>query len=140
MRARLREARFVEDQDAGPLGTYRPKPTPDRFGIPRRMRDEVLERLIRRRLADTRQHRRHRLADAVAQQAVDILPQRYVLRPVAEAVLELIQPPCQSPQQRGRVPIEHRTAAYAKERICTMPSKVITRRFLREPGEVTKSY
>ena len=140
MRARLRKTGFVEDQHPGALGRHAPQSSPQGLGLPRRMRDEMLKGLIRRRVADAFEHRRHRLARAVAQQAIDILPQRHVLGAMAEAVLELIQPPRQSPQQRRRVPIEHRTAAYAKGRICTMPSKVITRGFFRESDEVTKSY
>ena len=93
-------------------GSHRPQPAPHDLGVPRRMRDEVLKRLIRRRLADAREHRRHRLARAVAQQPVDVLAQRHVLRAMTEAVLELIQPPRQPSQQRPRVPIEHCGAAY----------------------------
>ena len=121
-------------------GVTRPQPPPDHLGLPRRMRDEVLKGLIRRRLADPLEHRRHRLARAVAQQAIDILPQRHVLRAMAEAVLELIQPPRQSSQQRPRVPIEHWAAAYRTRENCTMSSIVITRGFPRESDEVTKSY
>ena len=71
---------------------------------------------------------------------VDILAQRHVLRAMAEAVLELIQPPRQSSQQRPRVPIEHCGAAYRNQRNCTMSSILITRGFLRESDDVTKSY
>ncbi len=110
--ARLRKARLVEDQNAGARRRHRPQPLPQDLGVPRGMRDEVLEGLIGRRLADPRQHRRHRLARTVAQQAVDVLPQRHVLRPMTEAVLELIQPARQATQQRPGVPIEHGTAAY----------------------------
>ena len=97
------------------------QPLPHDLGLPRGMRDEVLEGLIGRRLADPRQHRRHRLARAVAQQAVDVLPQRHVLRPMTEAVLELIQPARQATQQRPRVPIEHWTAAYRTRATSTRP-------------------
>ena len=140
MRTRFGEARFVEDQNAGALGQSRPQPTPDRLGVPRRVRDEVLKRLIGRRLADARQHRGHRLAGAVAQQPVDILAQRHVLRAMTEAVLELIQPSRQSAQQRPRVPIEHCGAAYRQSVNRTMSSIQITHRFLRESDDVTKSY
>ena len=120
-------------------GSHGPQTTPDGLGIPRRVRDEMLERLVRRRLADARQHRRHRLARAVAQQPVDVLAQRHVLRPVTETVLELIEPPRQPTQQRPRVPIEHARAAYRNQRKRTMSSIPITREFLRESDEVTKS-
>jgi glucose/arabinose dehydrogenase len=65
---------------------------PQDLGLPRGMGDEVLEGLIGGRLADPLEHRRHRLARAVAQQPVDVLAQRHVLRAMTEAVLELIQP------------------------------------------------
>src|SRR4029453_17582231 len=108
--------------------------------VPRRVRDEVLKGLIRRRLADPLEHRRPRLARAVAQQAVDILSQRHMLRAMAEAVLELIHPARQASQQCGRVLIEHCAAAYVKRKICTMPSKVITRTFTKQFNDLTKSY
>ena len=73
-------------------GMTAPQTPPHDLGIPRRMRDEVLERLVRRRLADPLEHRRHRLARAVAQQPVDILAQRHVLRAMAEAVQGLFRP------------------------------------------------
>ena len=118
-------------------GRHRPQSPPHDLGLPRRMRDEVLEGLIRRRLADPRQHRRHRLARAVAQQAVDVLPQRHVLRPMTEAVLELIQPARQATQQRPRVPIEHRAAAYRNRANSTMSSIVITRQIRNVSDDLT---
>ena len=140
MRARFRKARFVEDQDARALGQHRPQPTPHDLGVPRRVRDEMLEGLVRRRFADARQHRRHRLARAVAQQPVDILAQGHVLGAMPEALLEVIQPMRQASQQRPRVPIEHRVAAYRQSPKGTMSSIQITRGFLPESCEVTKSY
>jgi hypothetical protein len=104
------------------------------------MRNEVLERLVRGRLAHARQHRGHRFARTVAQQAVDVLPQRHVLGAMTEAVFELIQPSRQPSQQRPRVAIEHRAAAYRTSRIRTMSSIAITRGFLRESHDLTKSY
>jgi hypothetical protein len=56
------------------------------------MRDEVLQRLIRARIAEPRPHRFHRLAATVAQQALDIPTQRPALRAMAEAVFEQLQP------------------------------------------------
>ena len=140
MGTRLGETRFVENQDARALGQARPQPAPHHFGVPRRVRDEMLKRLIRRRLADAGEHRRHRLARTVAQQPVDVLAQRHVLRAMTEAVLELIQPPRQSSQQRPRVPVEHCGAAYSYSRNRTMSSNLITRGFPRESYDLTKSY
>ena len=113
MGTRLGETRFVENQDTRALGQARSQPAPHPFGVPRRVRDEMLKRLIRRRLADAGEHRRHRLARTVAQQPVDVLAQRHVLRAMTEAVLELIQPPRQSSQQRPRLSVEHCGAAYS---------------------------
>ena len=127
MRAGFGEARFVEDQNPRARRDHAPQTPPDRLGIPRRMRDEVLERLVRRRLADPLEHRRHRLARAVAEQPLDILPQRHVLRAMAKAVLELIEPPGQSPQQRPRGLVEHCASAYRNPAKSTMSSIVITR-------------
>ena len=140
MGTRLGETRFVEDQNAGALRQPRPQPTPYALGLPWRVRDEMLKGLIGRRLADASQHRRHRLARAVAQQSVDVPAQRHVLRAMTEAVFELIQPPRQSSQQRPRVPIEHCGAAYRQSANRTMSSIQITREFLRESDDVTKSY
>ena len=91
----------------GALRDHAPQPPPHDLGIPRRVRDEVLERLVGGRLGDPLEHGRHRLARAVAEQPVDILAQRHVLRAMAEAVLELIQPAGQPSQKRPRVLIEH---------------------------------
>src|SRR5207237_3706840 len=132
MGARLRKTRLVEDQNARALGYFRPQPAPDDFGLPRGVRDEMLKRLIGRRLADPSQHRRHRLARAVAQQPVDVLAQRRMLRTMTEAVLELIQPPRQASQHRPRVPIEHWASAYSHSANSTMSSIPITRGFPRE--------
>ena len=140
MRPRFREAGFVEDQNAAAFRDHRPQAAPDDLRVPRRMGDEVLEGLIRRGIADPLEHRRHRLARAVAQQTVDVLAQRHVLGTMAEAVLELIQPPRQSSQQRPRVPVEHCGAAYSYSWNRTMSSNLITRGFPRESHDLTKSY
>jgi hypothetical protein len=54
------------------------------------------------------------------------------LRPVPEAVLELIEPPRQPAKQRPRVIVEHHAAAYAKGLTRTMSSNLIIREFPRE--------
>jgi hypothetical protein len=48
----LRKAGAVEDQYPAPLDEHLRQATPDPLGTPRRMRDEVLKRLIRHRLGD----------------------------------------------------------------------------------------
>jgi hypothetical protein len=96
--------------------------------------DEVLERLVGGRLGDPLEHGRHRLARTVAQQPIDILAQRDVLRAMAEAVLELIQPARQPSQKRPGVPIEHRRAAYRIPAKSTSPQ---FRSLVELPGKST---
>ena len=128
-RALLRKARAVENQHAGALRHHRAQPLPHRLGVPRRMRDEMLERLIRAGIAEARPHRFHRLAPTVAQHAGDIPPQRAALALTTEALFEQLQPRQQPPQPRRRGVIQHRDAAYRTRANCTMTSKVITREF-----------
>jgi len=59
---------------------------------------------------------------------------------MTEAVLELIQPTRQPSQQRPRVPVEHRAAAYSHSVNRTMSSISITHGFPRESYDLTKSY
>ena len=107
VRALFGETGLVEDQHAAPFGHHGPQAPPHRLGVPGRVGDEVLEGLIGRRLGHPGQHRLHRLATAVAEEPVDVLPQRHQLRAMAKADLELIQPPGQSSQQRPRRVVEH---------------------------------
>ena len=53
----LREARAVEDHHAAALRQDLQQAAPDAIGVPRRMRDEMLKRLIGDGLRDARQHR-----------------------------------------------------------------------------------
>jgi hypothetical protein len=107
----FRKAGAVEDQHPATFGQHLQQPTPDPVGIPRRMRDEVLKRLIRHRLRDTRQHRLHRFALAVAEHALHIRAQREPLRAMTEAALERLEPAHQSLNPRGGGAIEHCDAA-----------------------------
>jgi hypothetical protein len=75
------------------------------------MRDEVLQCLIVAGVGDPREHRFHRFARTVAQDAVNVAPQREPLRLMVETVVELLQPPEQATNARPRSPVEHRAAA-----------------------------
>jgi hypothetical protein len=79
-RALFGETRAVENQHAAALGD-RPRAAAStaHVGVPRRMRDEVLKRLIRAGIAQARPHRLHRLAATVVEQAGDIATQRPAL-------------------------------------------------------------
>jgi len=74
------------------------------------MRDEVLKRLIRHRLGDTREHRLHRFALAVAEHAVDVRAKREPLGTMTEAPLERLEPAHQSLKPRSSGAIDHRAA------------------------------
>ncbi len=105
------KARAVEDQHAAAFGHHRAQPSPDAIRVPRRMRDEMLERLVRDRLGHPRQHRLHRLPLAVAEHALHVRPQRQQLRAMAKAALELLQPSDQSLHARRRSGIDQCAAA-----------------------------
>ena len=107
----FRKTGAIEDQHPATLGQHVQQATPDPVGIPRCMRDEVLKRLIRHRLRDTRQHRLHRFALAVAEHTLHVRAQGEPLRPMTEAALERLEPAHQSLNPRGGGAIEHRDAA-----------------------------
>ena len=117
MRPRFREARFVEDQNARAL---RRSPRRSRRHTTSASHGACVMKCwnawYERRLADPLEHRRHRLARAVAQQPVDILAQRHVLRAMAEAVLELIQPARQPSRPSRPIAPAPPTAARARAR------------------------
>ena len=126
VRALFRKAGPVEDQDAAPFRNHRAQPTPDRSRVPRRVRNEVLEGLIRDRLGHARQHRLHRLALAVAEDPLHVRPQRHQLRAMAEAALELLEPAHQALDARRRRLVDHRAAPYQTMTKSTMSSIQIT--------------
>ena len=74
------------------LGDHGAQLPPHALGAPRRVGDEVLKRLIRAGIADALEHRAHRLAPTVAQQAEQIATKRAALRDVREADLERLEP------------------------------------------------
>jgi hypothetical protein len=116
----------VEDQDAAALGNHRPQAAPHPLGIPRRVRDEMLKGLIGDRLGDASQHRLHRFPLAVAEDALDVCPQRHQLRTVPKAALELLEPSHQPLDARRRGVVDHRAAPYQTRVKCTMSSIQIT--------------
>jgi hypothetical protein len=71
----------------------------------------MLKRLIRDRLGDARQHRLHRLAIAVAEHALHIVPQGESLRAMTEATLEGLEPAQQPLNARGRGAFDQRASA-----------------------------
>ena len=80
---------------------------PDARGVPRRVRDEVLERLIVARIAQAPVHGLHRLPLAVVEQAVDVLGRGLALRLPAEARAEPVEELAQSSQQCPCGPRRH---------------------------------
>ena len=80
---------------------------PDALGVPRRVRDEVLQRLILAGIAQPAVHRLHRLPLAVVEQPVEILARRLALRPATEARTEAIEELAQASQQRPGGPRRH---------------------------------
>src|SRR5207248_10361866 len=124
-RALFRETRPVENQDTRALRHPLAQSRPERLGIPRRMREEMLEGLIGAGVAEARPHGFHRLATTVAQQAGHLPTQRTTLAPPTEVAFEQLQPDQQSLQPRGRGVIQHRAGAYRTRAKTTMPSMVI---------------
>jgi hypothetical protein len=72
----------------------------------------VLKRLIAPRVVNTREHRAHRFARAVTEQAEEVAPKRAALRDMAEAGLEWLQPRNETIQPRRRGARQHCAAAY----------------------------
>ena len=97
------------------LGNHRAQLPPDALGAPRRMRDEMLERLIRPGIGDALEHRAHRLAATVAEQAEQVATKGPALRDVTEAHLERLEPVAQLIEPRrsvARQSRQHRATAY----------------------------
>jgi hypothetical protein len=82
----------------------------DPIGVPHRMRDQMQKRLVGDRLRDAGQHRLHRFAIAVAEDAMHVRPQRESLRAMAEAALKRFEPANQALNARRRRPIDHRAS------------------------------
>lgn len=102
LRALLRPPPVVERQAPRAHRDGSAQLRPDARGVPRRMGDEVLERLRVAWIAETPVHSLQRLPLAVPEQAVDVLRGRVPLRLAAEARTELIKALAQSSRQRAR--------------------------------------
>ena len=118
----LGETRASEDHQPFAFGQHRPQAAPDAVGTPRRIGDEVLERLIAPGIGPPRQHRFHRLARAVAEQPLDVPAQRQLLCAMAEARLEGLEPSHQATQLPHRAAVVHYRAGYRIRRKSTMSS------------------
>ena len=117
VRALFGKTRPVENQQAFAFRHDRAQPPPHGVGTPRGIGDEVLEGLVRSRVGHARQHRFHGFAPAVAEQPLDVAPQREHLRAMAEAHFEDLEPRHQSTQLRDRAAVGHHHAAYSTQRI-----------------------
>ncbi len=143
VRALLGKAGAIENEDARAIGNRGAQLPPHGLGRPRRIGNEMLERLIRARIADALEHRTHRLAPTVAQQPEQVATEGAALGDVREAHFERLEPGAQAiePRRRvGRQSRQHWDAAYRTRRKSTMSSNVITRGFSKESDDLTKSY
>ena len=130
----------VDDQYAAALGQHLEETPPDPVGVPRRVRDEMLKALVADRVRDAGQHRLHRFAIAVAEDAVHVRPQREPLCAMAEAPLKRFEPANQALHARGRRAIDHRAPAYRIHTIGTRSSPQFTKTFRNKSPDLTKSY
>jgi hypothetical protein len=122
----LGKARVVENHHARAGRQCPPEHAPQRRGVPRRIGDEMLKRLIPHRRRHPREHGLHRFPRAVAQQPRDVLAQGGLLSLVAEALPERREPFHQATKQRPRTLVEHCCRAYRRWTKSTMTSHVIT--------------
>jgi hypothetical protein len=106
-RALLRQARVVDRQDAVSYRQPRAQLLPERPYLPRRVRDEMLQPLIRPRIAEPSMHRLHRLALAVVQQTLPVAAGVRPVRATTEAADEVIEKRAESRQQCARPGIGH---------------------------------
>lgn len=108
----FRKAGAVEDQHAPAFREHGSQAPPHALRIPGRMGNEVLEGLVADRFGDPGQHRLHRFPLAVAEDALNIRPQRQQLRAMAKAALELLEPSNQSLHARRRGVIDQCATGY----------------------------
>jgi hypothetical protein len=130
----------VDDQHAATLGQHLQETPPDPIGVPGRVRNEMLKALVADRVRDAGQHRLHRLALAVAEDAVHVRPQREPLGAMAEAPLKRFEPANQALHARGRRAIDHREPAYRIHAMSTRSSPRFTKTFRNKAPDLTKSY
>ena len=91
VRPLLGKARVIDRQDPRAHRHGRPQLRPHAGRVPRRMRDEVLEGLIRAGITESAMHRLHRLPFAVVEQAVEIPTDRLALRLATETGAEPVR-------------------------------------------------
>ena len=125
--ALFREAGVVDDHHPCARRQKLQQSPPYRRPIPRRVGDEVLEILVMARVGDPRQHRLHRFARTVSEQALQVAAQRRRLQPGTEGALELLQITQQPTHARPCALIEHQPTAYRNSATRTMSSVQITR-------------
>ena len=97
------------------IGNDRAQLPPHARDVPRRMADEMLQRLIRAGIVHALPHRAHRLPPTVAQQAEQIPAKGAALRDMRKAHLERLEPAAQAIEPRRRIARQsrlHRRAAY----------------------------
>jgi hypothetical protein len=122
VRPLLGKTRAVQDQDARSYRYLGAEALPQPVGIPRRIGDEVLRRLVAARLAYASQHRAHRLARAVTEQAEEVPPKRAALRAMTKRALEWLQPCQEAVDPRRRIAWQHAPVAYRNLRRSTTGS------------------
>ena len=103
----LRQPRVIDRQDAGPHRHHLAQPAPERARFPRRMGDEVLQALIRARVAQPPVHRLHRFAVAVVQKALEVPTGVGSVRAAPETRGELIEKRPEPRQQHARPSVGH---------------------------------
>lgn len=138
VRPLFRKARAVEDQHPLPIGDGPAHALPDLGHVPRRVGDEVLQGLITPRLAHAGEHRAHRLARAIAQNAEQIPTKGPALCDMAKGGLKWFEPPQQSIDPRRCIRRQHCAAAYRRATLSTMSSIQITAGILRPSDDLTK--
>src|SRR6185295_15141922 len=105
--ALFRKTGFVDQQQAPPHGQRRAQLPPDPARLPRRVGDEVLQPLIRARVAQPAVQRVDRFALAVVEQASYIPTRTVALDASPETADELIEKSTQAVQQRARGRVVH---------------------------------
>ena len=103
----LEECGGIQDQEPLPLWQHLPHPAPHAPGAPGRVGNEVMERLIRPRFGDSRQHRLHGLAGTVVHEACQIATRRIALDIPAEARGTLIGKRAEALQHCAGVGFRH---------------------------------
>jgi hypothetical protein len=99
--ALFRKTRVVERENASAHRDRRPQARPHGRRLPRRVRDEMLQRLVADRIAQPPMHGLHRLPLAVVEEGFEILTGRLALRASGEAARELVGKLAEPSQERA---------------------------------------